>query len=461
MIVNKTENADLTTTLEVVLEPSDYAPKYQSELKKIQSKAALKGFRKGKTPMSVVKGMYGKSILADVINQSFNDALFDYMRKEELDYVFQPLPSVHKTVDNEGSLVDSRSYTMAFDLHIVPPYEIKGVSSSDSYTYYKVSIEESLIDEELEAMAKKNGVNQEVNEPIEENDLITLSAIEWLDGAPKKDGWQTTFEVLASKISSEDLKSKIIGSSKGEKFVANIQDIESGSEKFIRQYLLKVEEDDNREIGNEFEFTVEVISRLMPVTIDDEFVKNNFQGDQLESVEDLRQKVRQDIQSFFDKQSSNLLFRKIMDFVMDNTTVKVSEAFMKRWLKEAENQSDEQIEKSGAGFLNEVKWSIIKTKLFDAYKISVTEADVDNRIFANVFDAIRQYGIQDMNMIRQILDQSKNDKNERYRAGEELKAEKLMAELEQVVQKNVEVVTPEQFRDLVQKANQQNISENE
>ena len=60
MQIVRKEIAPLHISLDITLEPSDYTPAVKSELKKFRNQAQLKGFRKGKTPESVIKKMYGK-----------------------------------------------------------------------------------------------------------------------------------------------------------------------------------------------------------------------------------------------------------------------------------------------------------------------------------------------------------------------------------------------------------------
>jgi FKBP-type peptidyl-prolyl cis-trans isomerase (trigger factor) len=96
MQIVRKDIAPLHISLDITLEPSDYLPAVESELKKFKNQAQLKGFRKGKTPESVIKKMYGKSILADVINKTLQDKLFGYLDEEKINYLGQPLPDEEK-----------------------------------------------------------------------------------------------------------------------------------------------------------------------------------------------------------------------------------------------------------------------------------------------------------------------------------------------------------------------------
>ena len=74
----------LNVTIELTIQPEDYSSKFESELKKHKNTAQLKGFRKGMTPITVIKKMYGKSILSDIINETLQEKLFGYKHKTHL-----------------------------------------------------------------------------------------------------------------------------------------------------------------------------------------------------------------------------------------------------------------------------------------------------------------------------------------------------------------------------------------
>ena len=60
MNITKTQNDDLTAVIKIQLSKEDYASNVENVLKDYQRKVVIDGFRKGKTPMGIVKKMYGK-----------------------------------------------------------------------------------------------------------------------------------------------------------------------------------------------------------------------------------------------------------------------------------------------------------------------------------------------------------------------------------------------------------------
>ena len=63
------QNIDkVSAELTVKLEKADYQEKVDKELKSLRQKAQIPGFRKGMVPTSLIKKMYGKSVIAEVVN---------------------------------------------------------------------------------------------------------------------------------------------------------------------------------------------------------------------------------------------------------------------------------------------------------------------------------------------------------------------------------------------------------
>ena len=69
MQFNQTELKDMQMVLTLTIEPADYQEAVQKELKQIRQKANIPGFRPGMVPAGLVKKMYGKGVLADVLNK--------------------------------------------------------------------------------------------------------------------------------------------------------------------------------------------------------------------------------------------------------------------------------------------------------------------------------------------------------------------------------------------------------
>jgi len=103
MEVTKVSTSDSTATLNVEIVESDYAQKYQSELKKLAREASIPGFRPGKVPVGMMKKRFGTSVMVDVINQLVSEGLTNYIAENKLSLIGEPIPAEEqKQVDFEN-----------------------------------------------------------------------------------------------------------------------------------------------------------------------------------------------------------------------------------------------------------------------------------------------------------------------------------------------------------------------
>ena len=88
------QNIDkVSTLLTVKLEKADYQEKVDKSLKNFRQKAQIPGFRKGMVPMSLVKKMYGKSVLAEEVNKLLSDSVYKYIQDNKVNILGEPLPN--------------------------------------------------------------------------------------------------------------------------------------------------------------------------------------------------------------------------------------------------------------------------------------------------------------------------------------------------------------------------------
>ena len=79
------QNIDkVSAELTVKLEKADYQEKVDKELKTLRQKVDMPGFRKGMVPASLVKKMYGKSVIAEVVNKALQEAIYNYIKENKV-----------------------------------------------------------------------------------------------------------------------------------------------------------------------------------------------------------------------------------------------------------------------------------------------------------------------------------------------------------------------------------------
>lgn len=454
MQIVRKDIAPLHISLDITLEPSDYLPAVESELKKFKNQAQLKGFRKGKTPESVIKKMYGKSILADVINKTLQDKLFGYLDEEKINYLGQPLPDEDKNNITSLDINHPSDYTFSFELGLSPDVDVKGASATDSYTFYDVTIADHLVDEELSAARRRMGERVEAADNIEEMDMLKLEAEEMDEGSVKEGGWKTDISMLVKVIDNEDVKNEILTKKLGDTIVFDAFKLENKDADYVRKYILKVPADNEQEIGNMFTARIAEVSRIVPAEMNEAFF-STFGDESVTDEASLREFLRNDIKKYYDNQAEQFMYREMMDYMMDNNQIDLPEEFLKKYLKASnENLNDDILEKEFDAFAKNMKWSLQKADLAKRFEIEVIEEDIRKHFINSVFSYMRSYGNMDYSFITQTVDRLMKDKEQVNKAYEEILADKIFTQAGDVVAKDKISISQEDFAQKVKELNE-------
>jgi len=442
---------NLTAVLTVTLEKKDYEPKYKSELDKYRQQSNMKGFRKGRTPMSMIRKMYGLPVLSEVVNDMLQRKLFDYLQEENIDILGQPLPSKDQELI-DFDVKNLKDYTFKFDIGLSPEVEVEGVSEEATYQKYAVEVSDEMIDEEIERMRKQQGERIFSEEDIREGDLLRLHVVELENGEPKEEGVENSFSILVDNIASETLKEEVLTGKQGDTLRFNIFELEKNAdEAFVRKHLLELEEEDEREINPEFEATIEEVSRVEPAELDQAFFDNIFGEGEVSSEEEARAKIRENIVARFENQAGALLFRDIQEKLMEENELPLPDDFLKRWLKASnEEVPEEEIEKQYEGFAKNLNWTLIRNKLVKRFELEVGQQEITEYFK----DRVRGYfgGQADENLLNSMAMRLMEDRKQLESAYEDIITDKVAEAIEDHVTIEPNPITVEAFEEVMQQA---------
>ncbi|MCB9276296.1 MAG: trigger factor [Lewinellaceae bacterium] len=445
---------NLNAVLTVTIEKNDYASKLDSELSKYRKQAHMKGFRKGKTPMGVLKKMYGRGVLADVINNMLQKELYDYLEQEDIRILGQPLPSdSQEPIDFD--IRELHDFVFKFDLGIAPEFDVKGIDGSNSFKKMEVEVPAEMVSEELDAARRRHGQRTLPTDDIQENDILKMEARELEGGQPKEGGVHSEFSILVRSISNEATRNELLTKKLGDTLKLNIFELEGDKdEKYIRRYYLNLGEEDQREVGQEYEVTINEVSRIEPAELNQEFYDKYLGEGQAGNEEEARAKIVENVSKHYGAQSEALLYRDMQDSLMEQNPLTLPEAFLKRWMKATnEEVADEVIEEEFPKFVKNLQWSLIRSKLVRHFDIRVEEEEMLETIrrqVRNYFGGNPFPGMEDIvnNTAARMLE----DEKQRERAFDEVLADKLYAALVEVMDIQAEKLSLEAFEAEVEKA---------
>jgi len=337
------------------------------------------------------------------------------------------------------------SYSLKFDLGLVPDYTITGADSSASYTKLKVEIPESDIDQELEAARKRAGKNEPVEDAIEAKDMVKIEANEMEGDAAKEDGWATTFSVLMDDHLNPTFSEKIKGKKTGDELTFKVSEIEKDrDEAHVRKYFLNVTEaDEDTVIGDDFKGKIIEVSRIALADLDQEFFDKAFGEGKVSSEEEARKELKEHISKYYVNSAEQLLYRDIQKGIMDATPFDMPNAFLERWLTVANEKTPEEAKKEYKTFAKGLSWTLIRRDLVEKYKLEVNEEELLEGFKARV----RQYfgGYGDELVILNTANRLMEDRNQAESMYQELATAKMFKKLAEEVSVKEESISKEDF----------------
>jgi len=150
------KNTDsLNAIISIELKKEDYLPNVEKALANAKSNAAIKGFRKGHVPTSLIKKMYGNSILLDELNKAVSENLNKHIEDSKLNMLGRPLPIPSETL--EIDINNPVDYTFEYEIGLAPEVKVDALSKKTSIVKDVISIDEKTLTDEVEKLRERHG----------------------------------------------------------------------------------------------------------------------------------------------------------------------------------------------------------------------------------------------------------------------------------------------------------------
>ena len=130
MQVKETSNDGLKRELQVVISASELDQKLNQKLDEVKGRVQLKGFRPGKVPPAHIKKIYGKSMMAEIIQETVSNSSRDALVERDERPAVQPdikLTEDEKEIAEIMAGKADLSYTMSFE--VLPTVQVMDFKS--------------------------------------------------------------------------------------------------------------------------------------------------------------------------------------------------------------------------------------------------------------------------------------------------------------------------------------------
>jgi len=424
----------LNAVVTVTIEASDYQDQVNKVLTNYRKNANIPGFRKGHIPMGVVKKQFGKAVLVEEVNKLLQQQLNDYLKKEEIDILGNPLPKNEGDIDWSG-----RDFTFEFDLGLTPEFKVDVTKKAT--VHYQIEADKAMIDNQIKTIQNQYG-KLIAKTKAEADDEITgtfLSESEEIDH-------KATFDL--SLIKGKKQKDALIGVGVGDRVTLNTKGLFKEQRDLER--MLGIDADKAKAIKGSVDFTVAEINTREKAELNQELFDKLFGEGNVSSEKELKARIKEDAERQFVQQSDQKLLNDVIDTLIDNTKFDLPEDFLKRWIQST-GEAKLTFEEAVAEYERSVKglrYQLIEGKLREEnQELQMKFEDLNAYAHEMIKMQMAQYGHPNPSdeEVSGIVARIMSNEEEVRRLSEQLNTKNLLAFLKANAKLKTKKVTYEQF----------------
>jgi trigger factor len=385
MQVNETLAEGLKHEFSVSIPAADLDAKADARLVDMKDKVRINGFRPGKVPVSHLKKVYGRSVMAETVEQTIRDTNSQIFTERGFRLATEPkvtMPTEEKEVENILSGKSDLTYTVAVE--VVPVIQL---ADFKSFTVEKpvAEVTDTDVDEAIKRIADQNRAYSAKGDDAkaENGDRVTISFKGTIEGTPFEGGTGENIQVLiGSNTFIPGFEEQLIGIAKDETRNLKVAFPKNyASEKLAGQ-------------SAEFETTATLIEAPQDTAINDEFAKTLG----LESLDKLKEAARERLAAEYAGATRQRVKRMLLDRLDEAHQFEappslIDEEFNLMW-----NSIKAEMESGGKTFADEnttedaakdeyrkiadrrVRLGLVLSEIGEKNKITVTEDEVSRAV---------------------------------------------------------------------------------
>ena len=385
MQVTETLNEGLKHEFKINVPAADLDAKADAKLVDLKDKVRLNGFRPGKVPVAHLKKVYGRSVMAETIDQTIRDTNTQLFTERGFKLAAEPkitMPTEKQEVEELLAGKSDLTYTVAIE--VVPAIKL---ADFKSFNVEKpvADVGDTDVDEAIQRIADANRTYAAKGEgaKAEKDDRVTINFKGSINGTPFDGGTGEGIQVaIGAGQFIPGFEEQLIGIGAGE------------------TRTLKVDFPKNYAAANlagqpaEFETTATAIEAPQKAEINDEFAKTLG----LESLDKLKQAARDRLAAEFAGATRQRIKRTLLDRLDESHKFEappslVDEEFNLMW-----NSVNAEMESSGKTFADEnttedaareeyrtiadrrVRLGLVLSEIGEKNKITVTDDEVSRAV---------------------------------------------------------------------------------
>jgi trigger factor len=385
MHVTETLAEGLKHEFQISVPAADLDAKADARLVDLKGKVRLNGFRPGKVPVSHLKKVYGRSVMAETIDQTIRDTNTQIFSERGFRLATEPritMPTEAKEVEQLLSGKSDLTYTVSIE--VVPTIKL---ADFKTFTLEKpvANVTDAEIDEAIQRLGDQNRAYDGKGEgaKAETGDRVTISFKGTINGAPFDGGAGDNVQVvIGAGQFIPGFEDQLIGIGTGETRMVKVTFPKNyASEKLAGQPA-------------EFETTANAIEKPLPAEINDELAKTLG----LESLDKLKEAVRGRLGAEFATATRQRVKRTLLDRLDESHQFEAPSSLIDDEFNLMWNSIKAEMDSSGKTFADEntteeaakaeyrkiadrrVRLGLVLSEIGEKNRITVTDDEVSRAV---------------------------------------------------------------------------------
>ena len=388
MKITQSKAKKMMANIKIEVSENDYSEKVNDVLKKYRKDAVVPGFRKGKTPMSIIEKQYKTSIVVDEVNKMLQDSLYKHITENKLKVLGSPMP----LTDNEIDWKNNTDFIFEYEVGLAPDLSVK-ISQKDKLTYYNIKADDKLIENYCNDIAKRYGKMTNPSESIA-GDLV-YCLIQQLDATGEIDASGISNEATVSIDSIKDKKfqKQFIKIKADDILKLNVKEVFTNKADLAAMLKVSQGELENLE-SNQFQFKVIRINRLAPAELNKDLFDKVYPEKKVKSLKEFKAKIQEEAEKSFVMESDRMLKNDVVLYLVEKVKFDLPDDFLMRWLVKSSEKplTLDQVKIDYPNYSKSLKWQLIENKILEDNDVKITNDDLISFTKDLVKRQMQQYG---------------------------------------------------------------------
>lgn len=294
------QTSDIKHELDVALTSEELAPYLNAAYREAQKNVSLKGFRKGKVPVQMIKKMYGPALEQEAHDEAIQKEFAKCAQDLELRPIGQPVITRLDRTENGGI-----SFTVAYE--VMPEFQLGEYRGISAQRIYHITSPEEVQDG-LRRFQEGQASLEDAESIADDNHSAVLDFVRLENGERLEEGAMRDVPIyLRREDVNKELKASLLNTRVGDTFTVELPTGE------------------NEEM-NTYEVNVKRVSRVVMPELNDEFAAKVLgEGNTMNELNDY---VRYSIESEYEQRYSTMFRDELIGKLVESHPFQVPDAFV-------------------------------------------------------------------------------------------------------------------------------------